>query len=67
MNFKTAEIFVISLFIMSYREKIGLHVFFNSAHFLFFYIYSAKSAHSLEFECVWIFLIASTIQKILKK
>ena len=24
---------------MSYREKIGLHVFFNSAHFLFFYFF----------------------------
>ena len=55
---------------MSYREKIGLHIFFNSAHFKFFYFfysYSAKSAHSLELECVWIFLIASTIQKIFKK
>ena len=55
---------------MSYREKNGLHIFFNSAHFKFFYFfysYSAKSAHSLELECVWIFLIASTIQKIFKK
>ena len=41
--------------VKSYREKIGLHIYFHSAHFNFFYFfysYTAKSAHSLELECV---------------
>ena len=53
----------------SYREKIGLHIFFNSAHFfifLFFYFNSAKSAHSLEFECVWLFLYLAPFKWYLK-
>ena len=66
MGFKTAEIFAISLFVFELWGKDWFTYLFNSAH-LKKKFHMAKSAHTLEFECVGIFFIPSTFQKIFKE